>query len=87
MNILLKTLMISCKESTLLTERKLSTGLGWYARIKLSLHQRLCAYCKYYEDQSVLIDKALQSDHAPVIFKIDAETKQKIHQRIKSEQK
>jgi hypothetical protein len=82
MNVLLKTLMISCKESTLLTERKLSDGLGGWDRIKLALHQRLCAYCKNYEDQSRLIDEALQSEHAPVIFKIDAATKEQIQGKI-----
>lgn len=83
MNILVKRLMISCRESTLLTERKLSTGLGLWEQLKLNIHQRLCSYCKNYEDQSRLIDKVLQSEKAPLIFKIDAETKQLIQQKIK----
>jgi len=76
--IVLAWLMISCRESTRLSEIKLSLGINSWLQFKLSLHQRLCVYCKYYENQSLLIDQALARQDAPVIFKLDDASKEKI---------
>lgn len=84
MNILLKPLLISCRESTRLSERKLLIGLTLLEKIRLRLHQRLCAVCKNYEDQSRIIDKALQQENAPLLYRIDPETKERILTKIKT---
>lgn len=71
-------LMISCRESTRLSELKLLRGISWWEQSKLSLHQKMCVYCKYYENQSALIDKALHHPDSPVLFKLDEVSKDKI---------
>ncbi|GEM_PF-1809909 len=80
-------LKISCRESTRLTELKLSVGIHWWLQIKLRVHQRMCVVCKYYEQQSLLIDKALQHQNAPQIYKLDEASKAKIRQLIAKKSK
>ncbi len=75
-------MMISCRESTRLSELKLLRGISSWEQSKLSLHQKMCVYCKYYENQSALIDKALQHPASPVLFKLDQASKNKIKHRI-----
>lgn len=44
----------------MITEQKLSTGIGRKTAFKLWLHNSVCAYCRYYEKQSKRLDKLLQ---------------------------
>lgn len=80
--VLLSWLLISCRESTRLSELKLLGRLGWWQGIQLRLHQKLCVYCKYYKNQSLLIDQALQRPEAPLMYKLDEASKAKIKQRL-----
>jgi hypothetical protein len=82
MPFVLSWLMISCRESTRLSEIKLLRGIGWWDGIKLTVHQKMCVYCKYYENQSLLIDKALQNQDSPLLFKLDEASKSKIKERL-----
>lgn len=82
MPFVLSWLMISCRESTRLSELKLLRGLGWWSQFKLHVHQKMCVYCKYYENQSLLIDQALQKPDAPLLYKLDEASKEKIKARL-----
>lgn len=72
---------LNCLQATVLVERKLSGGISLWEQLRLRWHQRLCAYCKNYEDQSALIEKALQQIDKPV-FKLPANTKATIKRKI-----
>lgn len=72
---------MNCQQATVLVERKLSVGISLWDSIRLRWHQRLCAVCKNYEDQSALIEKWLQQTEKPV-FKLPAETKTMVKKKI-----
>lgn len=76
-----KSFEINCLSATQLVERKLSTGLSVWDRLRLVYHQRLCVYCKNYETQSKRIDQALRNSNEP-IYKLPQPVKDKILKRI-----
>ncbi|MFN3529286.1 MAG: hypothetical protein ACK417_05135 [Bacteroidia bacterium] len=78
---------IHCLEATRLVERMLTTGISWHQKWRLRWHQRLCAYCKNYENQSRLIDRALQSTDAPSVFKLDEASKLRILNALEKKSK
>ena len=55
--------MISCKNATLLIEKKLATKLSVKERLRLKLHLFLCKACADYGIQSAWIDKVLKNLH------------------------
>lgn len=55
--------MISCKEATLLTEKKIATKLSVRERLNLRLHLFICKACAQYGIQSAWIDKVLKNLH------------------------
>jgi hypothetical protein len=55
--------MISCKNATLLIEKKLATKLSVKERLHLKLHLFLCKACADYGIQSAWIDKVLKNLH------------------------
>lgn len=79
-------LMLSCKKATELIEKKRIVGLSFGERLQLNLHKRACKPCATYEDQSDLIDKAMdkQQDHEKEVFhdKLSDEAKSKIIERL-----
>lgn len=72
---------LNCQQATVLVERKLSGGISLWEQLRLRWHQRLCAYCKNYEDQSALIEKALQQSEKPT-FKLPEDSKVLIRKKI-----
>jgi hypothetical protein len=56
-----KFLQISCHKATELVEKKINFGLSWKEQLQLHYHQKACAVCKYYEDQSVAMEKWIQN--------------------------
>ncbi len=72
---------MNCQQATVLVERKLASGISLWDSLRLRWHQRLCAVCKNYEDQSALIEKWLQQSEKPV-FKLPAETKAMVKKKI-----
>ncbi len=58
---MMKYLMLSCREATRLTEKKLTLGkLSFLDNIQLAMHLRMCDRCKRYAEQSAGIEAALQ---------------------------
>lgn len=52
--------MLSCREATRLTEKKLTLGkLSFLDNIQLAMHLRMCDRCKRYAEQSAGIEAAL----------------------------
>jgi hypothetical protein len=54
---MLQLLQISCHKATELVEKKINLGLSWKERLQLHYHLKACAVCKYYEDQSLFLEK------------------------------
>lgn len=53
--------MLSCREATRLTEKKLTLGkLSFLDNIQLAMHLRMCDRCKRYAEQSAGIEEALR---------------------------
>lgn len=63
--------MLSCREATRLTEKKLTLGkLSFLDNIQLAMHLRMCDRCKRYAEQSAGIEEALRKQ-----FEAKQETK------------
>lgn len=62
--IMMKYLMISCKESTFLTAKKEEGKLSFAEKLKLMFHISMCKYCKRFEKQSSEIRKEIRHIHA-----------------------
>lgn len=59
--IMMKLDRISCRESTLLSTKKLEGKITLIERIQLWYHQKLCKVCKLWEKQIMVIDDLLRS--------------------------
>ncbi|MCB0600202.1 MAG: hypothetical protein KDC28_03205 [Saprospiraceae bacterium] len=53
-------LLVSCKEATVLVEKKLQNELSMVERVQLILHTAICAACRTYQRQSTKIDEILK---------------------------
>lgn len=78
--IMMKYLMISCKEATYLTGLKEEQRLSFVGKAKLSLHTSMCAVCKKFEEQTARI--ARESKHIQAEEQLPAQTKERIEQFI-----
>lgn len=54
-------LMLSCKKSTELMDRKAHAQLGLVDNFQLMLHRSMCDACRLYERQGRMIDTFLHS--------------------------
>lgn len=59
--------MISCKETTLLVEKKSLFGLSFKDRLQLKMHTMLCEVCRRYQLQSNRIDLLLHQFLDPAL--------------------
>lgn len=53
-------IMLSCKKTTELIEKRFVTKLSVVEKIQLSMHTAMCKTCKMYEKQSDIIEKSLE---------------------------
>jgi hypothetical protein len=60
MQILMKSMMLSCKETTALVEKKSIGRLTIKEKVKLYIHTFMCAVCANYKKQSELLDRLLR---------------------------
>lgn len=65
----IRAIMISCKEATLLVEKKSIFGLSVSDRFRLKLHTIFCGVCRRYQFQSTRIDRLLHQylNPAPMV--------------------
>lgn len=57
MRLMMKYLMINCKEATYLTGLKEEGILSFGKRLKLAMHTAMCSLCKRFEKQAAAIKK------------------------------
>ncbi|WP_430968102.1 hypothetical protein [Spongiimicrobium sp. 2-473A-2-J] len=90
---MVKTLMnimfLSCKQVTELVEKKQLVGLSTIESMRFRLHVVMCAACKSYERQSLLIEQALKrmiqvSRSDKDAAQLHPDTKLKILEKIKT---
>ncbi len=60
MNGMMKRMMLSCNEATLLMEKKHDVGLTLMEKLKIRFHISMCDGCTNYQRQSLLIHQLLQ---------------------------
>lgn len=78
-------LMINCKEATLLIEKKQEKQIAFSDRIKLLIHLMICEFCRRFQRQSKLISGTvshLQTNHT-----LSNEQKEKFREIIEKEKK
>ncbi|WP_143310121.1 anti-sigma factor family protein [Chitinophaga vietnamensis] len=51
--------MPSCKDATMLVEKRLQQPVSFIERMGLALHLLICKYCRRYAKQSSIIDAAV----------------------------
>ena len=58
---LMHMMFLSCLKATELIEKKLLFRLSSKENVQLKIHKMMCDACTNYEQQSILIDKAMSS--------------------------
>ena len=58
-------LMLSCKRSTELIEKKSDSGLNLMERLQLSMHMSMCSACSAWQKHSAEMDTALHHHSDP----------------------
>ncbi|MCB0655883.1 MAG: hypothetical protein KDC57_07100 [Saprospiraceae bacterium] len=58
-------LLVSCREATLLVEKKLQGQLTIKERVQLVVHTAICQACRGYQQQSGIIERALRAHFTP----------------------
>ncbi len=81
--LMMKFLMISCNEATLLMAKKEEGKLSLMARIKLSWHTSMCVLCKKFEKQSLEIAK--EARHVMAEEEMPFFTREKIGRLLEQE--
>ncbi|GAB4123637.1 MAG: hypothetical protein OHK0045_03430 [Raineya sp.] len=82
---LLHTLILTCKEATLLIEKREAGKISFVERIRLKAHLLMCEACRLYEKQSKIIEKVLRKVSSKKNKeKLDEAVKQKIIEKIQS---
>jgi hypothetical protein len=78
-------LMLSCRKSTQLIEKRSLVGLTWKEKIQLRMHKSMCDACTTYEKQNRLLDKFLHAHiHAPAESNIPLIENNDLKERIAS---
>ncbi len=52
-------LMLPCRDITRLASQAMDRKLGWFSRIRLWFHCRLCRLCRRYRDQLRLMRRSI----------------------------
>ncbi|GAC1310264.1 MAG: hypothetical protein NVSMB24_27150 [Mucilaginibacter sp.] len=64
-----KKALMSCRNATVLIEKKKLTGLDLIEKIELKLHLTACKYCNQYKVQDQLIDEFMKDLEEVAEFK------------------
>lgn len=86
--------VLSCHKATYLMEKRMHTKLTLIERIQIRMHLSLCGYCKEYEKDAVIIDKAIRKiaagkkAHPPEAFTKEeiSQVKQRILDQIRNQE-
>jgi hypothetical protein len=53
-------MMLSCKDAHRLASRHFDGELGWYDRVRLGLHLRICTACAAFGKQMAFLRRAVR---------------------------
>lgn len=59
----MKSIMVTCKTASELTEKKLHSGLGCAEMVQWKFHTLMCSTCRRYAKESEFLGKALEETH------------------------
>ena len=62
--LLMKYMMVNCREATLLMAKKEEGRLNFMEKLKLFMHTSMCSFCKSFEKQTSKIAKESKHVHA-----------------------
>ena len=77
-----KLLEVSCKKATFLASKKEENEVSFIERIKLKLHYKICASCRLFDKQTILIGKNAAHIHNHTQAVLRPEKKQQIKELI-----
>lgn len=77
---MMRYLMISCKDATMLTAKKEEGKLSLVERVKLSMHSSMCLLCRKFEKQAHTI--AIESKEVAADAELSESAKQRIHEML-----
>lgn len=87
MNTVMRTLLRTCKKTTELIDKQMSTPLTLKEKVQLQAHKAMCRTCNAYEKQSKLLDDLIAKwfaiDSNEKTSKLDEDKKNKIIEEIK----
>jgi anti-sigma factor ChrR (cupin superfamily) len=78
--IMMRYLMISCKDATMLTAKKEEGKLSLVERVKLGMHSSMCLLCRKFEKQAHTI--AIESKEVTADAELSESAKQRIHEML-----
>lgn len=79
---LLKSIMINCQESTLLSSKAVEQPLSLSEKFKQRIHLMLCKPCKFFSDQIRMIHTTLKSVQNDRGIQFSVEKKQALQEKI-----
>jgi glutaredoxin len=79
--LMMKYLMVNCKEATFLMAKKEEGMLSLTERWKLAMHTSMCSYCKKFEKQATKI--GIESKHVHADDNLPAFAKEKMEKIFK----
>ena len=81
--LMMKYLMVNCREATILMAKKEEGKLSFMDKINLSIHTSMCSLCKKFEKQSAKI--AAESRHIHATDTLPAGTKERIEKILSNQ--
>lgn len=88
LEIIMTKMLLSCKEATLLIEKKSVFPLTFKEKCRLYIHVKMCVVCNIYQHQSKLIEKAIAKwihMEGSTSEVLPLKTKERIIEKIKKE--
>lgn len=82
---MMKYLMLNCSEATMLMAKREEGKISLKDRVQLYLHTSMCAFCRKFDKQSLLIGKECRHVHTDEKLSVNA--KEKFEQLIREELK
>ncbi len=77
--------MLTCKQITELSSKKLDTSLPWHTHIQIKVHLLICKTCAKYEKQMKFIDEISKKiDFHYQGYALSKEAKKRIKENLKS---
>lgn len=66
--VILKSLMITCKDATLFISKREERKLSLFERLKLLIHLAICEFCKLFEKQNKFLTLQIKQMHTDAVL-------------------